>query len=252
MLRMQKAAFLTILVASLTSGCSQAVRAQDDTEAQVAGRSIQTEQASTSIEEAPASTLTEAEQQPSPTSEGTPTPTDPAQMPADAASSAVEEGTAQSEEEPEQAAEETAGTPAAAEENPVQEEDPTETERPPAQPQENAGRVRGSIVQIVVLGQNGEVKRVGSGFVAAADRVLTAAHLVLDENRIVAVPLTTRTELVARIIHWNERSGLALLAVNGLNLPALPFAKDGFAPGRLVYSVGFVPDGCAGVGGGVF
>ena len=160
-------------------------------------------------------------------------------MPADAASSAVEEGTAQSEEEPEQAAEETAGTPAAAEESPVQAEgDPTETERPPVQPQENAGRVRGSIVQIVVLGQNGEVKRVGSGFVAAADRVLTAAHLVLDENRIVAVPLTTRTELVARIIHWDERSGLALLAVNGLNLPALSFAKDGFAPGRLVYSVG--------------
>ena len=199
MLRMQKAAFLAILFACLTSACSQAVAAQDDAEAQA----------------------------------------DPAQAPADAAPSAVEEGDAQSEEEPEQAAEGPAGIPVAAEESPEQAEgDPTETERPPPNPIENIGRARGSVVQIVVLGQNGEVKRVGSGFVAAADRVLTAAHLVLDENRIVAVPLTTRTELVARIIHWNERSGLALLAVNGLNLPALPFAKDGFASGRLVYSVG--------------
>ena len=199
MLRMQKAAFLAILFASLTSACSQAVAAQDDAEAQA----------------------------------------DPAQAPGDAVPSAVEEGDAQSEEEPEQAAEGPAGIPVAADESPEQAEgDPTETERPPPNPIENIGRARGSVVQIVVLGQNGEVKRVGSGFVAAADRVLTAAHLVLDENRIAVVPLTTRTELVARIIHWNERSGLALLAVNGLNLPALPFAKDGFAPGRLVYSVG--------------
>ena len=89
------------------------------------------------------------------------------------------------------------------------------------------------------MGENGEVKRTGSGFlVAASGQVLTAAHLVLNESRIVVVPLTTGAELVARIAHSNQRSDLALLAVNGLNQPPLQLAKDGFSPGRLVYSVG--------------
>ena len=152
-------------------------------------------------------------------------------------SSAQTQQTPESIEAP--SADEVAGTPAATEEGPAQaEETPTPDEQVPVQAQDNLMEARGSIVQVVVLGSSDEVQRIGSGFVATAGRVLTAAHLVRDESRIVVVPLATRTELVARIAHLNERSDLALLAVNGLHLPALKFAKDGFAPGRLVYSAG--------------
>ena len=126
------------------------------------------------------------------------------------------------------------------EEVPTQaEEAPTQTEGVATQPWDSARNPRNSIVQIVVMGENGEVNRVGSGFVVAAGgQVLTAAHLVLNESRIIVVPLATGAELVARIIHSNERSDLALLAVNGLGLSPLQLATDGFAPGRLVYSAG--------------
>ena len=110
-----------------------------------------------------------------------------------------------------------------------------------AQPDPEA--VREGTVQIVVMNDQGEVRRVGSGFaVAQGGQVLTAAHLVLDERRVVAVPLTTGAELVARVVSFDERADLALLAVNGLDLPPFKFAKDGFAPGRLVYSAGVWSD----------
>lgn len=112
-----------------------------------------------------------------------------------------------------------------------------------AHAQPDAKAVRESTVQIVIMDEKGEVRRVGSGFAVADDgQVLTAAHLVLDERRIVAVPLTTGAELVARVVSLDERTDLALLAVNGLDLPPFKLAKDGFAPGRLVYSAGVWSD----------
>ena len=109
--------------------------------------------------------------------------------------------------------------------------------------QPDAEAMRKSIVQIVIMGEKGEVRRVGSGFaVAQGGQVLTAAHLVLGERRVVAVPFATGAELVARVVRPDERADLALLAVNGLDLPPLELAKDGFAPGRLVYSGGVWSD----------
>ena len=150
------------------------------------------------------------------------------------------------EDETRPSAEETAPSEEPAEASPTPEEVPTQADEAPThtegistQPWDSVRSTAGSIVQIVIMGENGEVKRVGSGFaVATGGQVLTAAHLVLNESRIIVTPLATGAELVARIIHSNERSDLALLAVNGLSLPPLQLAKDGFAPGRLVYSTG--------------
>ena len=97
--------------------------------------------------------------------------------------------------------------------------------------------VRDSTVQVAIL-DGEETVRFGSGFAVAGGTVVTAAHLVADEERIVVVPLATRAELVARVLHSDERSDLAVLAVNGLELPPLKLAMDGFDPGRLVYAVG--------------
>ena len=106
-----------------------------------------------------------------------------------------------------------------------------------AQPDPEA--LRASIVQVVVLDGGGDVRRVRSGFaVSDAGHVATAAHGVANEDRIVVVPLDTRDELAARVVHANERADVALLAVDGLAQTPLPLAKSGFAAGRQVTSVG--------------
>ena len=98
--------------------------------------------------------------------------------------------------------------------------------------------VRESIVQVVVM-RGGEVERIGSGFVVAdGGYVVTAAHIVADEENVFVVPLATGAELLARLSYIDERSALALLAVNGLASPPMKCAADGFEPGRLVYSAG--------------
>ena len=110
---------------------------------------------------------------------------------------------------------------------------------PHIQAQPDAETLRDSIVQVVAMDDGGAVRRVRSGFAISAEgRVLTVAHGLANADRIVVVPLATGAELPARVIHANERSDVALLAVNGLEQPPLALAKDGFAPGRLVYSAG--------------
>lgn len=103
--------------------------------------------------------------------------------------------------------------------------------------QPDIAAVRESVVQIAVF-DGEEIERLGSGFAVSDDYVLTAAHLVASEEHAVAVPLTTGAEHVARIVYISERIDLALLAVNGLDLPPLTLAVDGFELGRSVYSAG--------------
>ena len=110
---------------------------------------------------------------------------------------------------------------------------------PQIQAQPDAETLRDSIVQVVAMDDGGTIHRVRSGFAISGEgRVLTVAHGVTNADRIVVVSLATGAELPARVIHANERSDLALLAINGLEQPPLALAKDGFAPGRLVYSAG--------------
>ncbi|MCY4531302.1 MAG: FHA domain-containing protein [Gammaproteobacteria bacterium] len=104
--------------------------------------------------------------------------------------------------------------------------------------QPETSTIRESVVQVVVM-DGDEMERVGSGFAVAVDGfVLTAAHLVTNEDRIAVVPLNSGAELLARVEYINERADLALLAVNGLSLPPIKFAMDGFDSGRLVFSAG--------------
>ena len=103
--------------------------------------------------------------------------------------------------------------------------------------------VGGGIVQVLVMNRGDEVHRVGSGFVVGAGHVLTVAHLISANRRVVVVPLATKAELLARVLRRNEGADLALLRVSGLDLAPLTFAKDGFAPGRTVLSAGVWREG---------
>lgn len=106
--------------------------------------------------------------------------------------------------------------------------------------QPDAAAVAQSVVQVVVIGRSG-TRRVGSGFaIAAGGQIVTAAHLVTDadEGTIAVVPLASPSELVARVAYAHERSDVAVLTVNGLEVQPLTVAMDGFDPGRRVFSAG--------------
>ena len=147
----------------------------------------------------------------------------------DATTSGTEsDGSAEAEDE----------TPPASLDNPPPEGDSASTEQASEDADEGSAALARSIVQVVVRDRRDEVRRVGTGFVVGEGRVLTAAHLVADQTRLVVIPLTTRAELVARVVQTDERRDLALLSVSGFDLEPLTFAKDGFDPGRSVVSGG--------------
>ena len=142
---------------------------------------------------------------------------------------------AEPHEEPATAGDEsgTPGDPPTAGNVPPAAEDPDEAQAPAA--------VHG-IVQVVVTGAGEEIRRTGSGFVVQAGYVVTAAHVVEDEDRIsVMAPSDAgMLELVAHVHHVARRADLALLVVrSGLELEPLVLAKDGFEVGRNVVSTGF-------------
>lgn len=112
---------------------------------------------------------------------------------------------------------------------------------PLAGAQPDPAMARDSVVQVAVL-DGDSIRRLGSGFAVANDYVLTAAHLVANEDSVVVVPLSTGAELVARTVHVDERADLALLAVNALGLPTLKLASDGFDQGRNIFSAGVWSD----------
>lgn len=115
--------------------------------------------------------------------------------------------------------------------------DAAETTEPPAEGQEPEA-ARG-IVQVLVMGAGDEIRRTASGFVVQANYVVTAAHVVEDEDRISVVVPSEGAQLVARIGTVERYADLALLVVAGLELEPLVLAKDGFDVGRSVVSTGF-------------
>ena len=126
----------------------------------------------------------------------------------------------------------------------AQDQDPELDPQP--QPQSLAPdnpELRAGLVQVVVLDNDDETRRVGSGFiVGAAGHVLTSAHLLEGEENIRVLPLSSPANaLEGRVIHANVRADLALLAVDGLPSAGLPLALDGFDAGRIVYSAGIWP-----------
>ena len=119
--------------------------------------------------------------------------------------------------------------------------DAAETTEPPAEEGQEPKGMRG-VVQVLVMGAGDEIRRTASGFVVQANYVVTAAHVVEDEDHIsVVVPSEGAQSpmLVARIGAVERYADLALLVVAGLELEPLVLANDGFDVGRSVVSTGF-------------
>lgn len=108
------------------------------------------------------------------------------------------------------------------------------------EPDEAPAASRG-IVRVMVRGARNQERRSRSGFVVQPGYVVTAAHLVEDEDlvSVLAPSDAGMAELVADVRDVEVHADLALLLVGGLDLEPLVLAKDGFGVGRNVISIGF-------------
>jgi serine protease Do len=85
----------------------------------------------------------------------------------------------------------------------------------------------------------GLVREQGSGFLVSADGyILTSAHLLTGAS-VVTVELTDGREFGARIIGVDEPSDIAVLKIEGVNLPSVTLADSGhLEPGQWVAAIG--------------
>ena len=80
----------------------------------------------------------------------------------------------------------------------------------------------------------------GSGFVVdEKGHVLTNAHLIAKAEGLTVLSLKTGAELVAQQVFASRALNLALLHVQGLNLPPLSLSEQGAAVGRTVQTLRF-------------
>jgi len=117
----------------------------------------------------------------------------------------------------------------------------TEVGPPPARIARDPDVARAQSSVVKVRGENSCNRGVeGSGFVYGPGRVMTNAHVVAGVDKPV-VQLGER-ELPARVVYYNSRVDVAVLAVDGIDAPALRFDRDGSAgqPGAVL---GFPQDG---------
>ncbi len=93
---------------------------------------------------------------------------------------------------------------------------------PPAAIARNANVEAAARSVVKIRGENNCGRGVeGSGFVYQPDRILTNAHVVagVDDPRV----LVDGNEREARVVEYNPKQDIAVLAVDGLNLPYLRF-----------------------------
>ncbi|MDH1261925.1 DegQ family serine endoprotease [Pseudomonas sp. GD03944] len=88
-------------------------------------------------------------------------------------------------------------------------------------------------------GRQREAQSLGSGFIISADGyVLTNNHVVADADEII-VRLSDRSELEAKLIGADPRSDVALLKVEGENLPTVKLGKsEDLKVGEWVLAIG--------------
>jgi S1-C subfamily serine protease len=82
-----------------------------------------------------------------------------------------------------------------------------------------------SVVKVIGRAESCERVIEGTGFVVAAERVMTNAHVVAG----VVAPIVTAPDaepLESRVVHFDPRSDVAVLAVPGLESAALEFRDD--------------------------
>jgi serine protease Do len=84
-----------------------------------------------------------------------------------------------------------------------------------------------------------EAQGEGSGFIVSPDGyILTNRHVVMDATKVV-VKLTDRREYEAKIIGMDERTDVAVLKIEGSNLPTVRIGDaDNLKPGQWVVAIG--------------
>ena len=109
----------------------------------------------------------------------------------------------------------------------------------PALAQINVDVVSESIVWVRAY-DNHKVVVEGSGFVVNEEGyVLTNAHLLAKADGLTVLSLKTGAEVVAQRVFASRAMNLALLHVQGLNLPPLGLSEQGAAVGRVVQTLRF-------------
>lgn len=110
---------------------------------------------------------------------------------------------------------------------------PTSAPQAPMTPAQIFVQVRGSVV--VIQTPHG----MGSGFVVAPNRIATCFHVVAGASTILVKTLDGQVHSVDAIVGYDPRSDVAVLAVDGVALPAIPFAdSSAVSPGEPVTVVG--------------
>jgi S1-C subfamily serine protease len=118
---------------------------------------------------------------------------------------------------------------------PVQPPDPTLARDPVVQ------RVHQSVVKVVGVAPSCSRRIEGSGFVYAPGRVLTNAHVVAGvQSPTVQVDGVIRD---ATVVLYDPNRDVAVLAVPGMQAPALPFARIGAGRGDSAIILGYPEDG---------
>lgn len=98
-----------------------------------------------------------------------------------------------------------------------------------------------SIVQVRVY-KNHKILAEGSGFVVNEEGyVLTNAHLLTDAEGLTVLSRKTGAEIVSQQIFTNRELNLALLRVQGLDLPPLNLSEQGATIGRVVETLKITP-----------
>ncbi len=98
-----------------------------------------------------------------------------------------------------------------------------------------------SIVQVRVY-KNHKILAEGSGFVVNEEGyVLTNAHLLTDADGLTVLSRKTGAEIVSQQIFTNRELNLALLRVQGLDLPPLNLSEQGADVGRVVETLKITP-----------
>lgn len=82
-----------------------------------------------------------------------------------------------------------------------------------------------SVVRITGTAQQCGVSLTGSGFVVSDDRVVTNAHVVAGVDEAV-VEAPGEAPRAARVVYYDSATDMAVLAVDGLDAPALPLGAQ--------------------------
>jgi S1-C subfamily serine protease len=92
-----------------------------------------------------------------------------------------------------------------------------------------------------VLGTACGLRVTGSGWVAAPDTVVTAAHVVAGEDETAVQTEGDERELDARVVAFDRRNDVAVLRIDGLGLRPLPAVKP--ERGTPVVIIGYPENG---------